>query len=116
METARFSLCALAMYGCSAAADGYDPSSPTHYTCGCDGADACYEAAASLDGKGEKAETGEELLYLSQCACSQGSVGGCNTISHFAKDYVHACVRAKTFGTPARSPVSCTSTASVCRI
>ncbi|HTR50012.1 MAG TPA: hypothetical protein VMJ10_04835 [Kofleriaceae bacterium] len=69
---------------------GYDPANPGRVSCGCN-SDDCYEAAARLDAKGETAENGEQLLYYAQCACFDGSTGGCNTVSHFAKDHVAAC-------------------------
>jgi hypothetical protein len=85
-------LALLAIAGCAASAPGYSKSNPTHITCGCEPGDACFEAAGQLaSSRGETAETAEELLYLTQCACFQGTMGGCNTISHYAKDYVAAC-------------------------
>jgi hypothetical protein len=85
-----FFLCATLVSGC--AVDGYDPQAPTKVTCGCGDGDACYQGGAQLaSASGETAETGEQLLYFSQCACFEGSMAGCNTISHFAKDYVRAC-------------------------
>jgi hypothetical protein len=77
--------------GCGAQVTGYDPNDPTHLTCPCDDPDTCYEQAATLDKQGETAETGEKLLELSQCACLEGSFAGCNTLGHFAKDWVRAC-------------------------
>ena len=73
---------------------GYSASSPTEITCGCHDGQSCYDAAAEIDKtRGENASTGEELLYYSQCACFQGSMAGCNTLGHFAKDWVKACER-----------------------
>ncbi|NUP10493.1 MAG: hypothetical protein HOW73_30965 [Polyangiaceae bacterium] len=71
---------------------GYSKTNPTEITCGCHDPDGCYQGAADLaSASGETAESGEDLLYFAQCACFQGSVAGCNTISHFAKDWVAAC-------------------------
>jgi hypothetical protein len=72
-------------------ATGYDPHDPTHLTCPCDDPQTCYDEAAELDKRGETAETGEQLLVLSQCACLEGSLAGCNTLAHYAKDWVEAC-------------------------
>jgi TPR repeat protein len=73
---------------------GYSASNPGQVVCGCHDGDACYEAAAQLAStNGETDADGEELMYLAQCACFQGSVGGCNTLGHFAKDYVAACAQ-----------------------
>lgn len=81
---------------CTPSVPGYSKSQPSHLTCGCDGAQACYDGAAHLaESRGETADTGEELLYLAQCACFEGSMAGCNTIAHFAKDYVAACEAGK---------------------
>jgi organic hydroperoxide reductase OsmC/OhrA len=82
---------ALALVLAACNSPGYDPENPGRVSCGCNSGDECYEAAASLDAKGETAETGEQLLYYAQCACFEGAVGGCNTVSHFAKDHVAAC-------------------------
>jgi hypothetical protein len=84
---------ALALAGCNS--PGYDPANPGRVSCGCDSGDDCYEAAARLDAKGETAESGEQLLYFAQCACFHGSPGGCNTVSHFAKDHIDACKAGK---------------------
>jgi hypothetical protein len=76
------------------ATPGYDPDDPSKVVCGCHDGQTCFEEATALaNDKGETAETGEDLLYLTQCACFQGSVAGCNIISHFAKDWVRACER-----------------------
>ncbi len=73
---------------------GWSPSDPTVLTCGCDEAVACYDAVAALDSReGETAENADELIYLAQCACFLGSMAGCNTLGHYAKDWVHACER-----------------------
>jgi hypothetical protein len=84
---------AVALVACGAQVTGYDPKDPTHLVCPCDDPQTCYDQAAELDKRGETAETGEELLELSQCACLEGSMGGCNTLAHFAKDWVAACDR-----------------------
>jgi hypothetical protein len=71
---------------------GYSTSKPGQVACGCHDGEACYQAASDLgSNSGEKDSTGEQLMYFAQCACFQGSVAGCNTLSHFAKDYVAAC-------------------------
>jgi hypothetical protein len=71
---------------------GYSPDNPAQVTCGCDDEVSCYENASRLaSAQGETAETGETLLYFAQCACFEGEMAGCNTISHFAKDYVADC-------------------------
>ena len=89
--------CALALFvgACGLfATPGYDPDDPTKVVCGCHDGQTCFEAATALaNEKGENAETGEDLLYYTQCACFQGSMAGCNIISHFAKDWVRACER-----------------------
>ncbi|MFT3764967.1 MAG: hypothetical protein QM820_05530 [Minicystis sp.] len=73
---------------------GYNPSNPTEITCGCHDGVTCYEGASGLAAKsGENAATAEELMYFAQCACFQGSMAGCNTLGHFAKDWVAACDR-----------------------
>jgi TPR repeat protein len=73
---------------------GYSPSDPTEITCGCHDGVTCYEGAAALaSSRGENAGTAEELMYFAQCACFQGSTAGCNTLAHFAKDWVAACAR-----------------------
>src|SRR4030095_14411507 len=65
---------------------------PSRVVCGCHDGDTCFQAATELASeKGENAETGEELLYLTQCACFQGSFAGCNILGHFARDWVRAC-------------------------
>ncbi len=84
---------AILFCACGAQVTGYDASDPTKLTCPCDDGATCYEAAAQLDKGGETAETGEQLLELSQCACLEGSMAGCNTLGHFAKDWVAACDR-----------------------
>lgn len=89
----RAAFAAAALVACFAQRTGYDPKDPTRLVCPCDDADACYGAAAALDQRGETAETGEELLELAQCACLEGSFAGCNTLAHFAKDWVAACDR-----------------------
>ncbi|HEY1958282.1 MAG TPA: hypothetical protein VGH28_21845 [Polyangiaceae bacterium] len=81
----------MALVCCGPQVTGYDVSDPTKLTCPCDDPDTCYESAAQLDQRGENAETGEKLLELSQCACLEGSYAGCNTLAHFAKDWVAAC-------------------------
>jgi hypothetical protein len=86
---------ALALGACRS--PGYDPANPGRVSCGCGGPDECYEAAARLDAKGETAESAEQLLYYAQCACFGGSIGGCNTISHFARDQVAACKAGQNF-------------------
>ena len=78
-------------FACAPQLTGYDASDPTKLTCPCDDPQTCYESAARLDEQGETAETGEQLLELAQCACFEGSVAGCNTLAHFAKDWVAAC-------------------------
>jgi TPR repeat protein len=61
-------------------------------TCGCHDGPSCYDEAAQLASRrGEQAATAEELMYLTQCACFQGSSAGCNALGHFAKDAVKAC-------------------------
>jgi hypothetical protein len=71
---------------------GWSARNPTEVICGCHDGDSCYEGAAQLAARrGETADTAEELLYFSQCACFQGSLAGCNTLGHFAKDGVRAC-------------------------
>jgi hypothetical protein len=83
---------ALVIAGCAGSTPGYSRTNPSQVTCGCEPGDACFEAAGHLaSSRGETEETAEELLYLAQCACFQGTVGGCNTVSHYAKDYVAAC-------------------------
>ena len=73
-------------------APGYDPSHPSKITCGCHDGQSCVEGATRVASqRGETAETGEELLYYSQCACFQGSMAGCNMLAHFAKDHVRWC-------------------------
>lgn len=72
---------------------GYSASDPGEITCGCHDGQSCYDAAAEVDARGENGSTGEALLYYSQCACFQGSMAGCNTLAHFAKDWVSACER-----------------------
>lgn len=73
---------------------GYSPSNPAEITCGCHEGTECYQGAAELaKTRGENAATAEELMYFTQCACFQGSMAGCNTLSHFAKDWVAACDR-----------------------
>jgi len=72
----------------------YSASNPGQVSCGCEDGVACYQAASDLAStRGEKDSTGEQLVYLAQCACFQGSAAGCNTLSHFAKDYVAACAQ-----------------------
>lgn len=79
-------------FACASKQPGYQPSNPTELVCGCHEPDTCYEEAAKLSKeKGETAETGEQLLYFAQCACFEGSFAGCNTLGHFAKDFVQAC-------------------------
>ena len=71
---------------------GYDAADPTRLVCPCDDGDTCYESAAKLaEQQGETAETGEPLLEYAQCACLEGSYAGCNTLGHFAKDWVDLC-------------------------
>jgi hypothetical protein len=68
---------------CAGKAPGYSASSPTEITCGCHDGATCYDETAALATKrGENADSAEELLYLSQCACFQGSMAGCNTHGH----------------------------------
>jgi hypothetical protein len=79
---------------------GYDPAHPTEIVCGCHDGTSCYDATAALASqKGETADSGEELLYLSQCACFQESRAGCNTLAHFARDWVAACDRGEEVAT-----------------
>jgi TPR repeat protein len=79
---------------CASETPGYSPTQPTKIVCGChDGATCYHETAALASSRGENAETAEELLYLAQCACFQGSMAGCNTLGHFAKDHIAACER-----------------------
>lgn len=84
---------AFAVAACaSKQAGGYDAADPTKLSCACGDANECYEAASALaEDKGENAGTGERLLVFAQCACFEGDPGGCNTISHFAKDAIAAC-------------------------
>jgi len=89
----RALIVAIVPIACGTQVTGYDPNDPTHLTCPCDDPQTCYEQAAELDKQGETAETGEKLLELSQCACLEGSMAGCNTLGHFAKDWVAACDR-----------------------
>jgi hypothetical protein len=78
------------------AAPGYNPARPTEIVCGCHDGASCYDAVAAVaKARGENAESGEELLYLAQCACFQESFAGCNTLAHFAKDWVAACEAGK---------------------
>lgn len=78
--------------GCLVEPGGYAADDPTRITCACGDGIGCYEAAAHLaERSGETAETGEELLYFAQCACFQGAMAGCNTVGHFAKDWVRSC-------------------------
>jgi hypothetical protein len=71
---------------------GYQPSDPGNLVCPCDDADTCYQEAARLDQeKGEKAETAEQLMVYSQCACFEGFIYACDTIGYFARDWVNAC-------------------------
>jgi TPR repeat protein len=81
------------LVACAGKAPGYSASSPTEITCGChDGATFCYDETAALAAKrGENADSAEELLYLSQRACFQESMAGCNTLGHFAKDWIKSC-------------------------
>ncbi len=82
----------LLLASCAGKAPGYSASSPTEITCGCHDGATCYDETAALATKrGENADSAEELLYLSQCACFQGSMAGCNTLGHFAKDWTRAC-------------------------
>ncbi len=92
---ARFLVVAASLPACALfQPPGYSASSPGQVSCGCGDGDACYSAAAELaKTSGEKDSTAEQLMYFAQCACFQGSVGGCNTLSHFAKDYVAACAQ-----------------------
>ncbi len=77
---------------CGGGTPGYDANDPTKLTCGCHDGGACYAAAAATAERlGETGESAEELLSLSQCACFQGSRAGCNTLAHYAKDWVAAC-------------------------
>jgi organic hydroperoxide reductase OsmC/OhrA len=62
--------------GCAAQATGYDAADPTKLTCPCDDAETCYRSSAEVDKRGENAQTGEQLLVLSQCACFEGSMAG----------------------------------------
>ena len=79
---------------CLGGTPGYDPQDPTKIVCGCHDGQSCYDAAAEMDTRlGETGESAEELLYLSQCACFQDSMAGCNTLAHYAKDWVGACER-----------------------
>lgn len=85
---------------CAGATPGYDAADPTKITCECHDGESCYEAAAEAGSRrGETDESGEELLYLAQCACFQGSMAGCNTLSHFAKDWVATCERGEDIAT-----------------
>jgi hypothetical protein len=71
---------------------GYGKSEPGTITCGCHDGTTCFEETGRIaEARGETAESAEDLLYYSQCACFQGSVGGCNTLGHFAKDSVRWC-------------------------
>jgi hypothetical protein len=73
---------------------GYVATEPDQLVCGCQSGYECYDEVSKLAAReGETAESSERLLYLSQCACFQGSTAGCNTISHFARDHVAACER-----------------------
>lgn len=71
---------------------GYSRSDPQEITCGCGTGDECFEEAGRLSHeRGENEETGERLLYLAQCACFEGTVGGCNSLGHFTKDWTRTC-------------------------
>lgn len=73
---------------------GDDPTAIYRKYCELGGAQACYEAAASLaSSKGETAETAEELVVFAQRACSRHVMAGCNTLAHYAKDAIHDCDR-----------------------
>jgi TPR repeat protein len=93
MRVITSAVAAVIAFACAPQATGYDASDPTKLTCPCDDPQTCYESAARLDEQGETAETGEQLLELAQCACLEGSFAGCNTLAHFAKDWVAACER-----------------------
>lgn len=86
-------LAALVLFvACVGKTPGYSLSHPTEIVCGCHEPDECYDHASKLSkDRGETAATGEQLLYFSQCACFEGSFAGCNTLGHFAKDFVRAC-------------------------
>jgi hypothetical protein len=93
-RAARLLLVAVLSSACGALfpAPGYSTSNPGQVSCRCDDGATCYQAAFDLAStSGEKDSTGERLMYLAQCACFQGSIAGCNALSHFAKDYVAAC-------------------------
>lgn len=78
--------------GCFLAPYGYSPTNPTEVNCGCEDGQSCFQSAGELArSQGETAETGETIMYFTKCACFQGSVGGCNMLSHFAKDFVAWC-------------------------
>lgn len=93
MTLSRLALCVLcALATACGHPPGYDPAVPDTVYCGCGDGDDCYNGATQLDAaRGEHAETGEQLLYYAQCACYGGTVAGCNTVFHFAKDYIQAC-------------------------
>jgi hypothetical protein len=90
---ARFLLLAALLPACGMfQTPGYDAASPGEVTCGCHDGETCYEGASSLaKEKGENDATAEQLMYFAQCACFQGSMAGCNTLGHFAKDWTRAC-------------------------
>ncbi|CAN5640544.1 hypothetical protein BH09MYX1_BH09MYX1_30090 [soil metagenome] len=80
------------LVACLGGTPGYDAKDPTVIVCGCHDGQTCYDAAAEADSRlGETDESAEQLLYLSQCACFQDSIAGCNTLAHFAKDWVAEC-------------------------
>ncbi len=95
------------LVACAVKAPGYSASSPTQITCGChDGATWYDETAALATRRGENADSAEELLYLSQCACFQGSMAGCNTLGHFAKDWTRACEHGDDVATSLHDPAA----------
>lgn len=86
--------CVTLLASCASEPPGYSPTQPTKIVCGCHDGTTCYEATAALaSSRGENADSAEELLYLAQCACFQGSFAGCNTLGHFVKDHLAACER-----------------------
>jgi hypothetical protein len=77
---------------CASQTPGYGVDKPGVVTCGCHEGDECYQQATDYAAAhGENDVSGEQLLYLTQCACFQESYAGCNILGHFAKDHVRGC-------------------------
>src|SRR5258708_19937432 len=89
---------------CASHPPGYGADTPGVVTCGCHDGDLCFQQAADYAAAhGENDASGEQLLYLTQCACFQESYAGCNILGHFAKAHARACQ-------PGRGPnTSCTT-------